>query len=175
MITALSSQVLGNSDFFTGAFPAEYGNALSGVFDMQLRHGNNQNYEHTAQVGTLGVEFASEGPFKKDGQAPLFNYRYATMALASDIFPGLLGEAIEMRYRYFSFKMNFPTRRAGTFSVWSIGLIDHFLQNPPKDTTEWTNTFEGMADLKQTKAMGGAIYFCATIMIIMMYKSMYIN
>ena len=36
-LTALSSQVLGNSDFYTGAFPAEYGNALSGVFDMYLR------------------------------------------------------------------------------------------------------------------------------------------
>jgi len=88
ILTALSSQVLGNSDFLTGAFPAEYGNALSGVFDMQLRNGNNQNYEHAAQIGTLGVEFASEGPFKKGGQASyLFNYRYSSMALADDLFP----------------------------------------------------------------------------------------
>jgi hypothetical protein len=157
ILTALSSQVLGNSDFFTGAFPAEYGNALSGVFDMQLRNGNNQNYEHTAQIGTLGVEFASEGPFKKGGQSSyLFNYRYSSMALADDLFPGLLGPAAGMRYQDVSFKMNFPTRRAGTFSVWGIGIIDHFLQNPPKDTTEWVNAFEGMADFKQTKAMGGA-------------------
>ena len=78
IITALSSQVLGNSDFFTGAFPAEYGNALSGVFDMQLRAGNNHNYEHTAQIGTLGIEFASEGPFKKgELSSYLFNYRYS--------------------------------------------------------------------------------------------------
>jgi hypothetical protein len=156
MITALSSQVLGNSDFFTGAFPAEYGNALSGVFDMQLRSGNNQNYEHTAQIGTLGVEFASEGPFKKDGQASyLFNYRYATMALANDLSPGLLGEAVEMRYQDFSFKMNFPTRHAGTFSVWGIGLIDSYTQAAPKDTAEWANAFENAGNFKQTKAMGG--------------------
>jgi hypothetical protein len=156
ILTALSSQVLGNSDFLTGAFPAEYGNALSGVFDMQLRNGNNQNYEHAAQIGTLGVEFASEGPFKKGGQASyLFNYRYSSMALADDLFPGLLGDAAGMRYQDVSFKMNFPTKRAGTFSVWGIGIIDHFLQSPPKDTTEWTNTFEGLGDFKQTKAVGG--------------------
>ncbi|MDR0370943.1 MAG: TonB-dependent receptor [Prevotellaceae bacterium] len=157
ILTALSSQVLGNSDFFTGAFPAEYGNALSGVFDMQLRSGNSQNYEHTAQIGTLGVEFASEGPFRKDGQASyLFNYRYSSMALANDLFPGLLEDAAGMRYQDVSFKFNFPTRRAGIFSVWGIGIIDHFLQSPPKDTADWHNSrFEGMGDYRQTKATGG--------------------
>lgn len=47
ILTAFSSQVLGNSDFLAGAFPAEYNNALSGVFDMALRNGNNRQYEHT--------------------------------------------------------------------------------------------------------------------------------
>jgi hypothetical protein len=157
ILTALSSQVLGNSDFFTGAFPAEYGNALSGVFDMQLRSGNSQKHEHAAQVGTLGVEFASEGPFRRGGQASyLFNYRYSSMALADDLLPGLLGDAGGMRYQDLSFKLNFPTRRAGTFSVWGIGAIDHFLQPVPKDTAEWVNSkFEGMGDFRQTKAVGG--------------------
>lgn len=44
ILSSLSSQVLGNSDFFTGAFPAEYGNAVSGVFDMKLRNGNNRKF-----------------------------------------------------------------------------------------------------------------------------------
>ena len=39
-MSALSTQVIGNSDFYNGAFPAEYSNALSGVFDMHLRNGN---------------------------------------------------------------------------------------------------------------------------------------
>ena len=156
IFTALSAQMLGNSDFFTGAFPAEYGNALSGVFDMQLRNGNNQSYEHTAQIGTLGVEFASEGPLKKGKQASyLFNYRYSSMALMGDLFPGLLAEARGMRYQDLSFKMNFPTRRAGTFSVWGIGIIDHFAQRAPKDTAKWEDIFESNADFKQTKMVGG--------------------
>jgi hypothetical protein len=123
ILTALSSQVLGNSDFFTGAFPAEYGNALSGVFDMQLRSGNSQSYEHTAQIGTTGIEFASEGPFRKGGRASyLFNYRYSTMGLLNAISPDLLGYAGGMNYQDLSFKMNFPTRKAGTFSVWGVVL-----------------------------------------------------
>ncbi|MDR0332075.1 MAG: TonB-dependent receptor [Dysgonamonadaceae bacterium] len=158
ILTALSAQVLGNSDFFTGAFPAQYGNALSGVFDMQLRNGNNQNYEYTAQIGTLGVEFASEGPFKKGGRASyLFNYRYSSMALMGDLLPDLVTEAAGMRYQDFTFKMNFPTQRSGTFSVWGIGIKDHYLMRNSNstDTTKWDNIFEGEGDYRQTKAVGG--------------------
>jgi len=156
ILTALSSQMLGNSDFFIGAFPAEYGNALSGVFDMQLRNGNNQKYEHTAQIGTLGIEFASEGPFKKGKAASyLFNYRYSSMALMGDLLPDLLQGAAGMRYQDLSFKMNFPTQKAGTFTVWGIGIIDHYKQNVPKDTADWLYGWIGDADFKQTKAVGG--------------------
>jgi hypothetical protein len=156
ILTALSSQVLGNSDFLTGAFPAEYGNALSGVFDMRLRNGNNQKYEHTVQIGTLGIEFASEGPFQKGKQASyLFNYRYSSMALVGDLLPDLAGPAAGMRYQDLSFKMNFPTKQAGTFSVWGVGIIDHFIQDVPEDTVKWVNIYEDDADFKQTKAVGG--------------------
>ncbi|MEX2404553.1 MAG: carboxypeptidase-like regulatory domain-containing protein, partial [Balneolales bacterium] len=61
-ITALSSRMISDSDFFTGAFPAEYGNALSGVFDLNLRNGNDEQYEHTMRAGTIGLDVASEGP-----------------------------------------------------------------------------------------------------------------
>ena len=61
-MTLFSNQVIGNSDFLTGAFPAEYGNALAAVFDVKMRTGNTSRYEHTAQVGVLGLDFASEGP-----------------------------------------------------------------------------------------------------------------
>ncbi len=70
-LSALSTQVIGNSDFYNGAFPAEYSNALSGVFDMHLRNGNNQKYEHAFQVGLMGIDLASEGPInKKRGEVP---------------------------------------------------------------------------------------------------------
>ncbi|MDR1527059.1 MAG: carboxypeptidase-like regulatory domain-containing protein [Dysgonamonadaceae bacterium] len=136
VLTAFSSQVLGNSDFFAGAFPAEYNNALSGVFDMALRNGNNQRYEHTAQIGTLGVEFASEGPFKKGERASyLFNYRYSSMALAGDIVGGDLAKVAGMRYQDLSFKINLPTKKAGIFSLWGIGTSDGFISDLPDDLT----------------------------------------
>lgn len=158
VITALSSQVLGNSDFFTGAFPSEYSNALSGVFDMQLRDGNRWEHQHAIQVGTLGMDISSEGPLKKGGQASyLFNYRYATMALVSDIAPDLLGDdAGGMRYQDLSFKLNFPSRKIGTFSIWGIGLVDHYRMKPEKDKSKWETVDDNSdSNFKQSMGAGG--------------------
>ena len=132
--TIFSSQVLTNSDFYTGAFPAEYGNALAGVFDMKLRTGNKDKREHTFQFGTLGIDLSSEGPFVKGEKATyLFNYRYATYAILANLIPGS-----EMpKYQDLSFKLNFPTRKAGTFSLWGVGGYDYITKKALKDPIEW--------------------------------------
>jgi hypothetical protein len=131
--TALSSQVMGNSDFFNGAFPAEYNNALSGVFDMSMRNGNNQQHEHTFQVGILGVDIASEGPLNREsGSSYIFNYRYFNTAPVKS-FTGDLS----MAFHDLSFKFNFPTRRAGTFAFWGFGVSDIYGLEAKADSSEW--------------------------------------
>ena len=103
-VTIFSSQMMSNSDFYTGAFPAEYGNALAGVFDMKLRTGNNEKYEHAIQLGLLGIDVSSEGPIcKKSGSSYLFNYRYSTTGLFSKV--GLLTTDEVPKYQDFSFKL----------------------------------------------------------------------
>jgi len=133
--TALSSQMLTNSDFFTGAFPAEYNNALSGVFDLAMRTGNNQKQENTFQVGVVGIDASSEGPFKKGGRSSyLFNYRYSTLGLLTPLLPE---DASSIKYQDFSFKLNFPSQKAGIFSLWGIGLADRANSKVKSDSTEW--------------------------------------
>ena len=79
-ISILNNNVLDKSDFLTGAFPAEYGNVLAGVFDLQMRTGNNEKHEFLAQVGFNGFEAGAEGPIsKKQGSSYLINYRYSTL------------------------------------------------------------------------------------------------
>ena len=134
-LTALSSHVLGNSDFFTGAFPAEYNNALSGVFDIYLRRGNNRKRENTVQIGIIGIDVASEGPFKKESNASyIFNYRYSTLGLITSLLPE---NADGTNYQDLSFKLNFPTQNAGVFTVWGIGLIDRSGQTAKTDKAAW--------------------------------------
>ncbi len=135
LLTALSSQMLDNSDFLTGAFPAEYNNALSGVFDIAMRTGNNQKREHTLQLGLIGIDASSEGPFKKGNNASyLFNYRYSTLALVGPLLPEGAGG---VQYQDLSFKLNFPTKKAGIFSLWGLGFIDGAKSAPKADKNEW--------------------------------------
>lgn len=154
LLSSLSNNVLGNSDFFTGAFPAEYGNAISGVFDMKLRNGNNRKFEHTFQAGILGIDFASEGPLsKKHNSSYIFNYRYSTTGLLSNLGMDLDGK---MAYQDLNFKMNFPTKKAGIFSIWGTALIDDFKGEFEEDPNEWEYLDDsGKSRAKQHNAAGG--------------------
>ncbi len=152
LLTVLSSQMMGNSDFYTGAFPAEYGNATSGVFDINLRKGNSSTREYTFQAGLLGLDFATEGPFRKGGKASyLVNYRYSTMALISPILPSNSGV---LEYQDLSFKLNFPTKKVGTFSLWSISAYDG-IDIEALDSLDWQSNSD--KDNSQT-----ALYMFAT-------------
>ncbi len=123
-VSMLNNNLLDNSLFMTGAFPAIYGNALSGVFDLSLRKGNKDKHEFTAQVGFNGVELGAEGPFSKKSSASyLINYRYSVVDLVSKLGSAAegtgTGNAIP-RYQDLSFKVNVPTSKAGVFTL--IGL-----------------------------------------------------
>ena len=134
-ITALSSQMLASSDFYTGAFPAEYGNALSGVFDIRLRSGNRDKREHAVQVGIMGIDVSSEGPYKKGkGSTYLFNYRYSLFALLEPIMPENAGL---IKYQDLNFKTDLPTKNAGVFSVWGIGSTDYSGAKVTKEAGDW--------------------------------------
>lgn len=132
-VSILNNNMLSNSDFFTGAFPAEYGNANAGAFDLNLRRGNNQKREYYFQLGLAGLEFGFEGPFSKKHPASyLASYRYSTMALI-----GLMGidlgiSAIPL-YQDLTFVVDVPTKKkAGRFTVWGIGGLSsiHIEDNP---------------------------------------------
>lgn len=134
-LTALSSQVMANSDFYTAAFPAEYGNALSGVFDIRMRTGNQDKREYTFQVGSNGIDFACEGPFIKERNSTyLLNYRYSSLALINDLLPP---EAGKISYQDLSFKVSLPTKKTGVFSIWSLSATDKQKLTAENDSNKW--------------------------------------
>ena len=149
ILSALSTQMIGNSDFYNGAFPAEYSNALSGVFDFHIRNGNNQKYEYAFQLGLMGIDLASEGPIsKKRGSSYLFNYRFSTTSLAS-------GGESNLKYQDLSFKFHLPTKKAGIFSIWGLGLIDKNKADAEERSKWETQVDRQSAKNNMTKLVGG--------------------
>lgn len=120
-VSMLNNNLLTNSDFYSGAFPAEYGNAVSGVFDLNMRKGNNQAYEHTAQIGFNGFELGTEGPFTKKSKASyLANYRYSTYGVMNRLgFNDGTGSALP-EYQDLTFHLNFPLQK-GRISLIGLG------------------------------------------------------
>lgn len=120
-VSMLNNKTLANSDFFTGAFPAEYGNSIAGVFDLKLRNGNSDRYEVTGQLGFLGTELAAEGPIsRKSGSSFLVTYRYSTLKL----FDGLnipIGTNSIPNYQDAAFMLNFPLSKKANLSFFGIG------------------------------------------------------
>jgi Carboxypeptidase regulatory-like domain/TonB-dependent Receptor Plug Domain len=135
-ISILSSQLLANSDFITGAFAAEYGNAVGGVFDLKLRKGNNERREISLQAGVLGLNVSAEGPFKKNYKGSyLVNYRYSTLSILSKV--GVLPNQSPTNFQDLSYNISLPTKKAGTFTLFGFGGLSSQDSKYLKDSTKW--------------------------------------
>ena len=81
-VSMLNNNQLANSDFYTGAFPAEFGNVTAGIFDLRLRNGNNKRHEFMASLGMMSVELGAEGPLSKQtGASYIINGRYSFLGI----------------------------------------------------------------------------------------------
>lgn len=121
-INALNSNMLANSDFFTGAFAPEYGNALSGVFDMKYKKGNNEKREYTASASTLGLDFTAEGPFSKGYNGSyIANYRYSSLQLLTDL--GVVDFTGVPKYQDAALNISLPAGENDHFSIFGLGGI----------------------------------------------------
>ena len=138
-VSILNNNTLANSDFFTSAFPAEYGNATAGIFDLNMRSGNNQSREYSAQISMNGFELSAEGPLnKKTGASYLFDYRYSTLQLF-DLLGINLGVSGIPQYQDATFKLHLPSSKSGIWSLFGIGGKSFILAlNKDRDDNDWT-------------------------------------
>lgn len=135
-VNIMSAQLLGDSYFFKGNYPTQYGNGLGGILDMRLRSGNNETREYTAQVGLIGLDFAAEGPFNKDYAASyIVNYRYSTLGLLSQLGVSLGDEAIN--YQDLSFNITLPTENLGTLTMFGMGGTSSNTFEAQRDAAVW--------------------------------------
>lgn len=132
-VLMFSAQLLDNSSLLTGAFPAGFGDALGGVMDMNMRRGNPDRHEFTAQAGLIGLDLAAEGPlFKKGKNAYLVNYRYSTVGLLGKMGITFGGEKIG--FQDLSFKTNFTGKKGGEWTLFGVGGVSSNIFRPEGDS-----------------------------------------
>ncbi len=173
-VSAINTNMLKNSDFFTSAFPAEYGNANAGVFDLGFRKGNADKREYTFQIGALtGIEAMAEGPIKKEkGSSYLVSYRYAFTGVAQKI--GIpIGTTATPFYQDLAFKIVSGESKLGLFTLFGIGAKSHInfdhtktdstdlFANPSVDS--YFGSVIALAGLKHFKRINSKSYFNTVI------------
>lgn len=158
-VSILNINTLKNSDFLTSAFPSQYGNALAGVFDLRMRNGNTDKTEFIGQMGFNGFEFGAEGPIKKaDKSSYLVNYRYSMLAALQKIGLKFGTGSATPYYQDGAFKINLPTKKAGTFSLFGLGGESH-ISFPPTSNDEENlySTNDGSVRNRNFKSLTGVI------------------
>lgn len=137
-ITILSLSMLDNSDFLTGGVPAEYGDVLSGAFDMHLRKGNNQKAEHSFKAGMIGLDYSTEGPIKKGASSYLMNYRYSTLGLLNTVGLHLVDERENNTFQDLAFNLAFANKKNSVqWNFWGMGGYSKETGDEVKDTLKW--------------------------------------
>jgi hypothetical protein len=138
-ITIFSVSMLANSDFSTSAFPAEYGNATSGVFDIKFRKGNSKERQHTFRAGLLGLDYSTEGPLNKNtGSSYLVNYRYSTLGILNKLGLHLVGPRVDNTFQDLSFNFNFPSKdKTKFFTIWGMGGQSRERENAVEGVENW--------------------------------------
>lgn len=168
-ISMLNTMVLGKSDFYTGGLAAEYNNATAGVFDLRFRKGNTDKREYTFNVGVLGVGATLEGPFKKGSDASyLISYRYSSLSLLEKVGVKVSDTGVP-KYQDLSFNFVFPTKKAGTFSLFGIGGLGKLKQTAERNYEKWEERTDaqdmdlkfnaGSAGLKHQYIANDRLYF----------------
>ncbi len=123
-VSMLNNNNIDKSDFMTSAFPAQYGNATAGVFDIKLRDGNNEKREYVGQIGFNGFELGAEGPFSSKSDASfIVNYRYSTLGVFQALGINFgTGSNIPL-YQDLNFKVTLPTAKNGKWTIFGLGGI----------------------------------------------------
>ncbi len=151
-ITIINNNLLITSDFYTGAFPAQYSNAIAGVFDLNMKPGNPDKNNNWAQLGWNGIEIGSEGPLHRENNITYAAAcRYSFVDILARFIPNL-PEAV--RYQDFSVKLNFPNTSMGNFSLLAMGGASNITMSDsekPQDKWLFENTGE---DVDNSYKMG---------------------
>ncbi len=174
-VSIINDRMLASSSFYSGAFPAEFGNTTSGIFDLRFRNGDTTAHHTTAQLGLLGLEYSGQGPLSTKGKSSyIFSVRHSTLGFFDALNIDLGTESIP-RYTDASFKINFPSGKGSSFSLFGLGGIskvdilisqqDDVSQNlyGEKDRDQYFKSSSGVVGLSYKKKIRTSAFLATTV------------
>ena len=141
-------------EFYSGAFPANKGNALSSLFEFRQKDGRSDHFGLSATVGSSDLGLTMEGPVGKKSTI-IFSVRRSYLqflfkALALPFLP---------TYNDYQLKYKLKFDRKNELSIISLGALDQFKLNLGADSTDLQRYILGnLATNNQWNYTIGAVY-----------------
>ncbi len=129
----INADFLREVDLYSGAFPANRGNALSSVLEMKMKNGNAEKTIFRGTVGASDLALTVEGPIGKKSTY-IVSARRSYLQLLFDV----LGLPFLPTYNDFQLKNRIILDKKNTLTFIGLGAIDDFelntgLENPTED------------------------------------------
>ena len=119
-------------NFYSGAFPASRGNAMSSVLSFRQIDGNDEKFKYRATVGASDLGLTIDGPTGKNSTIIMSARRSYLQFLF-----GVIGLPFLPTYNDFQFKHKTKISDKGELTVLGIGALDDFELNREADDTEY--------------------------------------
>jgi len=142
-------------DFYSGAFPANRGNALSSVLEMRQLDGNPEKFQYKASLGATDLALTANGPLSPKTTA-IFSARRSYLQF---LFSAI-GLPFLPTYNDFQFKTKTKFNKHNEITFIGLGAIDQFKLNTgiKKPTEDQQYILDYLPVNKQWNYAVGAVY-----------------
>lgn len=129
----LNADFISAVDFYSGAFPANRGNALSGIFEFTQKEGNREKPRFRASVGASELSLTADGPAGSKSSY-IFSVRRSYLQFLFDA----LGLPFLPTFNDYQLKWKTRFDKRNELTIVSIGSLDQFrlntgIKNPTED------------------------------------------
>ncbi len=135
----LNADFIREINFYSGAFPSNRGNALSGVFDFKQIDGNSEKLKFRGTLGASEVSLTTDGPLSKKTTF-IFSVRRSYLSF---LFKAL-GLPFLPTYNDYQWKSKYKIDDKNEITIVSVGALDQFkldtkIKNPSEYQTYLLN------------------------------------
>ena len=141
LFSVFDTDIIRNTDVYTGGFSAEYGGRVSSIMDIRTIDGNKKEIGGKLSANTFGSKLFIEGPLSKSGNSSfIFSGKTSYLDKSSDLlykYPILYFDEKGLPYSYTDLygKISSKGKNGSKISVFGFNFKDNV-------------NYEGISDLK---------------------------
>ncbi|MBU2558078.1 MAG: TonB-dependent receptor [Bacteroidetes bacterium] len=129
----LNADFISSVDFYSGAFPANRSNALSGIFEFTQKEGNKEKTRFRGTVGASELSLTLDGPVGEKSSF-IFSVRRSYLQFLFDV----IGLPFLPTFNDYQLKWKTRFDNKNELTIVSIGALDQFklnlgIENPTED------------------------------------------